>query len=133
MSGAIAHFLQATKRYWPGRFACYQCPDIPRTNNPPGVLLRLGTLPRAQVHREEDGVSSDGGRGRVRLVAAVASQAHTVSAEALIPTDRDGWRGLRAELESRHEACREQLWFRRDPDAFLTRLDPQLLKDALPP
>ena len=29
----LRHFLKVTKSYWPGLFACYESPDLPRTNN----------------------------------------------------------------------------------------------------
>lgn len=33
LGGAIDHFLKVTRSYWPGLFACYDTPDLPRTNN----------------------------------------------------------------------------------------------------
>jgi hypothetical protein len=48
------------------------------------------------------------------------------------PADVEGWRTLRASLEKRRESRRSQLRFRRDPRAYLRRLEEQLLKQALP-
>jgi len=39
---------------------------------------------------------------------------------------------LRASLEKRRESRRAQLRFRRDPQAYLGRLEEHLLKQALP-
>ena len=43
-----------------------------------------------------------------------------------------GWRTVRASLEKRRESRRAELRFRRHPDAYLGRLEEQLLKRALP-
>src|SRR5262249_44742949 len=33
LAGAVRHFVKATRSYWPGLFACYDVPGLPRTNN----------------------------------------------------------------------------------------------------
>src|SRR5205807_3262853 len=33
LGGAVDHFLKVSRSYWPGLFACYETPDLPRTNN----------------------------------------------------------------------------------------------------
>jgi hypothetical protein len=33
LAGAVRHFVKVTRSYWPGLFACYDVPDLPRTNN----------------------------------------------------------------------------------------------------
>ena len=33
LAPALAHFRKVTRSYWPGLFACYTVPDLPRTNN----------------------------------------------------------------------------------------------------
>lgn len=30
---ALVHFRKVTRSYWPGLFACYTMPELPRTNN----------------------------------------------------------------------------------------------------
>ena len=71
-------------------------------------------------------------RGSVRVVAAVATPPEGFGAADIRPTDLQGWRTLRASLEKRRESRRAQLRFRRDPEAYLGRLEEQLLKQALP-
>ena len=29
----LGHFLKVSQSYWPGLFGCYDCSDLPRTNN----------------------------------------------------------------------------------------------------
>jgi hypothetical protein len=53
-------------------------------------------------------------------------------AASIRPIDIEGWRALRSSLEKRRETRRAQLRFRRDPGAYLGRLEEQLLKQALP-
>ena len=71
-------------------------------------------------------------RGSVRLLAAVATPAEGLTAADIRPADVQGWRALGASLEKRRESRRAQLRFRRDPDAYLGRLEELLLKQALP-
>ena len=33
LASARGHFRKVTRSYWPGLFACYTAPDLPRTNN----------------------------------------------------------------------------------------------------
>ena len=71
-------------------------------------------------------------RGRVRLVAAVISRSRPLTAAELRPADLARWRTLRAELADRQEGRRRQLRFRRDPGAYLSQMEEQLLQPSLP-
>jgi hypothetical protein len=68
----------------------------------------------------------------VRLIAAVATSPGGFGARSIRPIDIERWRILRTSLEKRRESRRAQLRFGRDPDAYLGRLEEQLLKQALP-
>jgi hypothetical protein len=70
-------------------------------------------------------------RGSVRVVAAVATPPGGFIADDIRPTDIQRWQTLRASLEKRREGRRAQLRFRREPEAYLARLEEQLLKQAL--
>jgi hypothetical protein len=35
LAGAVDHFVKVSRSYWPGLFACYEVPDLPRTNTTP--------------------------------------------------------------------------------------------------
>jgi hypothetical protein len=133
LSVAISHFLRVTRSYWPGLFACYECPDIPHTNND---LEHCFASARYHERRSTGRKAASPAmvvRGRLRLVAAVSACGRAYNASDLCPVDLREWRQLRGELERRHELRREQLRFRRDPDASLARLETQLLKESLPP
>ena len=71
-------------------------------------------------------------RGSVCVVAAAATPPGGFDAQDIRPTDLKRWRTLRSSLEKRRESRRTQLRFRRDPDAYLVRLEELLLKQALP-
>lgn len=129
---AVTTFLKVTKSYWPGLFACYQVPDLPRTNND---LEQFFGSARCQERRATGRkVASPGTvvRGSVRLVAAVATRLSAFAPDDLRPADLAAWRTLRQRLDFRHEARRCQLRFRRQPDAYLAALEEQLLKPTLP-
>jgi len=126
------HFYHVTMSYWRGLFHCYDWPAIPRTNN--DVEQYFGTARhherRATGHKSPTAAVAV--RGAVRVVTAVASQGAPLTARELHLRDVAAWRRLRAELERRHERRRAQRRFRRDPAAYLTALEAQLLRDSLP-
>ena len=127
LRGAVGHFLKVTASYGDGLFHCYEVPDLPRTNN--DLERRFGTL-RYHERRATGRRSIPGGavvRGAVRVVAVLAADQQGGAPE-LRPADRAAWRTLREHLEGRQETRRAQRRFRRDPDAYLTALEQQLVK-----
>lgn len=132
LAGAVAHFVKVTKSYWPGLFRCYETPEIPRTNND---LEQCFGAVRYQERRASGRKGASPGlvvRGPVRLLAAVATRKQEVTAEDLGPVDVVAWRTLREALDARQEGRRQQLRFRRDPQAYLHSLEERLLKPSLP-
>jgi hypothetical protein len=132
LSGAVSLFLKVSKSYWKGLFRCYRFPDLPRTNN--DLEHCFGS---ARYHERRAGGRRNASpalvvRGSVRVVAAIATPPEGLTAADIRPADVERWRTLRASLEKRRESRRAQLRFRRDPDAYLGRLEEQLLKQALP-
>lgn len=126
LGAAVAHCRRVTRSYWPGLFACYTAPGVPRTNN------ALEQLFGAARYRERRASGRRGAspalvlRGSVRVVAGAATLLGGVDAAALAPADVGAWRALRARLEVRHEGRRRQLRFRRDPAGYLSVLEAQL-------
>lgn len=128
---ALAHFLKVTQSYAPHLFFCYQVPDLPRTNNDLEQSFgrvrfherratgRRGALPGLVVH------------GAVRLQVALATQMQTFTAQDLVPHDLQAWRQVRSQIAFRQEARRKQFHFRKDPVAYLSTLEEQLLKAGL--
>jgi hypothetical protein len=132
LAPAIAHFQKVTASYWPGLFACYEVEDLPRTNN--DLEHFFGTA--RHLERRATGRKAASPalvvRGAVRVVAAVATRLAAVGAADLRPRHVDAWWALRRQVEARHATRRAQARFRRNPQAYLTSLENQLLKPALP-
>jgi hypothetical protein len=134
LSGAVSLFLKVTKSYWKGLFQCYRYPagTFPRTNN--DLEHCFGSVRYAE--RRSSGRKGASPalvvRGSVRVVAAIATPPAGFAAQDIRPNDVEGWRSLRASLENRRESRRAQLRFRRNPEAYLGKLEEQLLKQALP-
>lgn len=133
LSSAITHFLKVTKSYEPGLYHCYEIPDLPRTNND---LEQYFGSARHQERRATGRKTASPAlviRGSVRVIAAVATKLHPFSANDIRPDDLKRWRALRCELDYRNEVRRAQLRFRKDPAAYLAKIEDQLLKPSLPP
>ncbi len=133
LSPAVSPFLKVTRSYWPGLFHCYDGPDLPRTNND---LEHYFGSARYHQRRATGGKHSAPGtvvRGSVRLVAAVTTRQRRFAAADLWPRDPARWRQLRRQLAHREEARRTMRRFRRDPTAYLSALEEELLKLTLPP
>ncbi len=128
----VTIFCKVTASYWPGLFHCYDIPDLPRTNN--GMEQTFGSV-RHQERRVTGRTGASPGlvvRGAVRLAAAVATKDVIFTPADLCPVDLKKWHELRADLEFRHNARRQQCRFRRHPEQFLTCLEERLLHQRLP-
>ena len=134
LSGAVALFLKVTKSYWKGLFQSYRYPQgkLPRTNNDLEHCFGSARYAERRASGRKGASPALVVRGSVRVVAAIATPPAGFAAPDIRPADVEGWRTLRASLENRRESRRAQLRFRRDPEAYLGRLEEQLLKQALP-
>jgi hypothetical protein len=128
LSGAVSLFLKVTKSYWKGLFWCYRFPDLPRTNNDLEHHFSSVRYGERRASGRKGASPAMVVRGSVRTVAAVVTPPEGFVAHDIRPADLEGWRSLRASLEKRRESRRAQLRFRRDPEAYLRRLEEQLLK-----
>lgn len=133
LAPTVDHFRKVTRSYWPGLFRCYQTPDLPRTNNDLEQCFGSVRYHERRATGRRGASPAMVVRGRVRLVAAVATRTQPLSSAELQVTDVGAWRTLRTELAFRQETRRAQLRFRRDPDAYLHYLEARLLKLSLPP
>ncbi len=90
--GAVDHFLKVSRSYWPGLFACYDTPALPRTNND------LEQLFGSHRYHERRATGRKGAspalvlRGSARLVAGMATRGREVTADDLAAADRTAWR-----------------------------------------
>jgi hypothetical protein len=132
LAPAVAHFQKVTASYWPGLFACYEVEDLPRTNN--DLEHFFGTARHLERRATGRKAASPAMvvRGAVRVVAAVATRLEAVGVADLRPRNVEAWWALRRQVEARHATRRAQARFRRNPQTYLTSLENQLLKPALP-
>jgi hypothetical protein len=128
LSGAVSVFLKVTKSYWKGLFRCYRFPDLPRTNNELEHYFGSVRYGERRASGRKGASPALVVRGSVRVVASVATPEGGFEAADIRPGGIEGWRALRASLEERRETRRAQLRFRRDPAAYLAKLEEQLLK-----
>jgi hypothetical protein len=133
LGGAVDHFVKVSRSYWPGLFACYESPDLPRTNN--GLEQAFGS----HRYHERRATGRKGAspalvlRGAARLLAGLATRRRAFFAADLAGADRGSWRELRRELEGRRQRRAERHRFRRDPDGYLRQLEAKLNQSGLPP
>jgi len=128
----LKHFLKVTKSYWAGLFHCYDVPDLPRTDN---ALEQLFGSTRHHERRCTGRKAASPSlvlRGSVRIVAGVGTRRRSFLGEELAPRNLTLWRTLRATLEERRRTRAQRHRFRRDPAAYLARLE-ELLQSTLPP
>jgi hypothetical protein len=128
LASAVPYFVKVTAHYGDGLFACYDIPDLPRTNN---ELERCFGTVRYHERRATGRRTIAGGvvlRGAVRLVATLAAGRGDGPLD-LRPRDRAAWQRLREQLTYRRATRCAQRRFRRDPTAYLARLERQLLAD----
>jgi hypothetical protein len=72
-------------------------------------------------------------RGSVQLVAYAATRLRPFTGEELAPDQTQSWQELRQQLETRRQQRPPRRRFRRDPAAYLTQLETDLLQLILPP
>jgi hypothetical protein len=132
LAEAVDHFLKVTASYWPGLFHCYDLPDLPRTNN---ALEQLFGSHRHHQRRATGRHAASPTlvvRGQVQIVAAAATRVSPPTPADLQPVSIPDWHRLRAQLHERQQRRAQRTRFRRDPEAYLSRLEHQLLQPALP-
>lgn len=123
--------MKVSKSYWPGLFACYDTPDLPRTNNDLEQLFGSHRYHERRASGRKGGSPGMVLRGSVRLVAGLATRTREVTA-ADLQADPDEWKRIRAELEVRRQRRVERRRFRRNPEEFLKALENKLIQSGLP-
>jgi hypothetical protein len=129
---AVDHFVTVSRSYWPGLFAWYDTPALPRTNN--DLEHAFGS----HRYHERRATGRKGAspalvlRGAAKLVAGLATRHREVTAADLAGADRVAWTRLRSELEERRQRRVERRQFRRDHDGYLNALENKLIQSRLP-
>jgi hypothetical protein len=121
-----------TRSCWPGLFAHYDIPDLPRTNNSLEQFFGAHRYHERRAGGREGGSPSLVLRGEARLLAAAATRRRPYTAEELAGADAGRCRELRARMEARRQRRVSRRRFRRDPQAYLRQLEDQLIQSALP-
>ena len=126
LAGGVDHFVEVTRSYWPGLFACYGVAGLPRTNN--DLEQAFGS----HRYHERRATGRKGAspalvlRGSARLVAGLATRSREVTAAELASADPAAWRALWAGLEETRQRRFDRRRFRRDPDGYLKDLENKL-------
>jgi hypothetical protein len=129
---AVDHFLTVSRSYWGGLFACYDTPELPRTNNDLEQAFGSHRYHERRATGRKGASPSLVLRGAAKLVAGLATRHREVTAADLAGADRAEWERVRAELEVRRERRVERRRFRQDPDAYLLDLENKLIQSRLP-
>jgi hypothetical protein len=132
LASGIDHFVKVTRSYWPGLFWCYEVPELPRTNNDLEQFFGRHRYHERRASGRKDASPGLVLRGEARLLAAAATRQHVYTAEELARVDPDRQAELRRRLQGRRHRRVNRTRFRRDPQAFLQRLEESLLQSTLP-
>jgi hypothetical protein len=133
LAAGIDHFLKVTRSYAPGLFHCYDIAGLPRTNNDLEQLFGKWRHHQRRCTGRKVAPASLVVRGSVQIVAAIATQIRSFSAQDLATVSIAAWQSVRADL-SRHQYKRnQQRRFRRSPATYLADLEQKFLQLALPP
>jgi hypothetical protein len=129
---AIEHFAKVTRSYRPGLFHCYAVPGLPRTNNDLEQLFGSQRYHERRVTGRKAASPAVVLRGEVRLIAAIATRQHPPAARDLGRVSRTQWSELRHRLEQRRHARTLRTRFRRNPHAYLAKLEQAARQLTLP-
>jgi hypothetical protein len=127
------HFQKVPRSDWPGLFACYTVPDLPRTNN---ELEQFFGAYRSHDRRTTGRKVASPSlvlNGSVCVIAAAAPRLQPYSAAALAPENVKAWQALRQARETRRQQRTLRRRFRRDPASYLAKLGANFLQLILPP
>lgn len=132
LCAGLNHFLKVTRSYRPGLFHCDTIPDLPRTNNDLEHLFGQHRHHERRATGRKRAPLSLVLRGSARLVAGVATRLRPSTAADLVPQDLERWQQVRASIRQRFALRAQGYRFRRNPVAYLARLEELALKPGLP-
>jgi hypothetical protein len=133
LAPALMHFQKVTRSYWPGLFACYTVPDLPRTNNDLEQFFGSYRYHDRRTTGRKVASPSLVLNGSFCVIAATATRLHAYSATELAPENLKAWQELRQARETRRQQQILRRRFRRDPASYLAKLEANLLQLILPP
>lgn len=133
LASGIEHFLKVTHSYAPGLFHCYDLTGLPRTNNDLEQLFGRWRHHHRRCTGRKVAPASLVVRGSVQIVAAIATQGRSFTADHLATVSIAAWRSVRTDLNHHQQKRNQQRHFRRSPDTYLANLEQKFLQLALPP
>jgi hypothetical protein len=133
LASGIDHFLKVTRSYAPGLFHCYDIGGLPRTNNDLEQLFGRWRHHQRRCTGRKVAPASLVVRGSVQIVASMATQIRSFTAQDLANVDLAAWRSVRTDLDHYQQQRIQQRHFRRSPDTYLANLEQKFLQLALPP
>jgi hypothetical protein len=131
LSGGVDHFLKVSRSYWPGLFASYDTPDLPRTNNDLEQAFGSHRYHERRTSGRKGASPSLVLRGSVKLLAGLATRRQEVTAEQLSEADPTAWQAKRAELDERRSRRTDRRRFRQNPEDYLESLENKLNQSRL--
>lgn len=132
LAGGIDHFLKVTRSYAPGLFHCYDIEGLPRTNNDLEQLFGKWRHHQRRCTGRKAAPASLVVRGSVQIVAAIATQICSFTADELATVSIEAWQSVRAELHRHQHKRIQQRQFRRSPATYLANLEQKFLQLSLP-
>jgi hypothetical protein len=133
LQAAVVHFVKVSRSYWPGLFHCYDDPDLPPTNNALEQQFGSYRWHERRITGRKTASPAMVQRGQVRMLASTATRLRRYTAKDLSASDQHAWAKLRGQLDARREKHKQRTRFRRNPQAFLDKLERQLIQSTLPP
>ena len=133
LASARGHFRKVTRSDWPGLFACYTAPDLPRTNNDLEQFFGAYRYHDRRTTGRKVASPSLVLNGSLGIIAAAATRLQPSSAADLAPENLNAWQELRQARETRRQQRTLRRRFRRDPTSYLAKLEAHLLQLILPP
>jgi len=133
LAPALGHFQKVTRSYWPGLCACYTVPEFPRTHNDLEPFVGAYRLHERRATGRKAASPAFVLSGPFCVLAAAATRLHTYSAAERAPENVHAWQALRQARETRRQQRPLRRRFRRDPAAYLAKLEADFLKLILPP
>jgi hypothetical protein len=125
LADGVDHFLKVTRSYRPGLFHCHAVADLPGTNNGLESLFGSYRCCQRRTTGRRSASSATVVRGPARLVASVTSHLAPLDASDLAAVDRTRWQAMRADISARRLQRTRGMRFRRDPEAYLRKLEAQ--------
>jgi hypothetical protein len=113
-------------------FFCYAVAALPRTNNDREQWFGSPRYHERRARGRKGASAALVRRGAARRLAATATRQRLSRATDRAAVQRPEGKRWRGELETRRQRRTERTRLRRDPQAFLSQLEEQLLRLALP-